>query len=96
MRASYILLNALFTALPIGSILVRRKTIAFRNLLYTAGILCILTAIFDNIMIACGIMVYDPAHISGLKIGLAPIEDFAYALTAGMWVALLWNRSSKE
>jgi hypothetical protein len=37
-------------------------------------------------------MKYDPTHICGLKIGLAPIEDFAYTLAAVLWVALLWKR----
>ena len=30
-------------------------------------------------MIAAGLFTYPPEHLSGLRIGLAPIEDFSYA-----------------
>ena len=39
-----------------------------------------LTAVFDNVMIAVGLVTYPAEHLSGLRIGLAPLEDFAYAL----------------
>ena len=40
----------------------------------------LLTAIFDNLMIAAGLFTYSEELISGVRIGLAPIEDFAYPL----------------
>lgn len=46
----------------------------------TAAALILLTAVFDNLMIAAGLVVYPPDKLSGMRIGLAPIEDFAYPL----------------
>lgn len=51
-----------------------------------AIVLVILTAVFDNLMIAADLFTY-PAHlISGIRVGLAPIEDFAYPLAAAFVV----------
>lgn len=52
----------------------------------TAGVLLFLTAIFDNVMIAVELFTYPDEHLSGVKIGLAPIEDFSYALCAAFLV----------
>lgn len=51
-----------------------------------AGILILLTAVFDNLMIAIGLFGYPDELISGVRIGLAPIEDFAYPLCAAFLV----------
>jgi lycopene cyclase domain-containing protein len=40
-----------------------------------------LTAVFDNVIIGVGLVAYDESLISGLKIGIAPIEDFAYTVS---------------
>ncbi|MFS0867136.1 lycopene cyclase domain-containing protein [Microbacterium sp. 179-B 1A2 NHS] len=53
---------------------------------YGALALCILTAVFDNLMIAAGLFTYPEHHISGIRIGLAPIEDFAYPVCAAFAV----------
>ncbi|MDO5635281.1 MAG: lycopene cyclase domain-containing protein [Micrococcus sp.] len=54
-------------------------------------LLTVLTAVFDSLIIGFGIVDYTEANISGLRIGLAPIEDFTYplagvALLTGLWV----------
>ena len=51
-----------------------------------AGVLLVLTAVFDNVMIAVGLFTYPEEHLSGLRIGLAPVEDFAYPLCAAFLV----------
>ncbi|GAA1959087.1 lycopene cyclase domain-containing protein [Microbacterium deminutum] len=51
-----------------------------------AGALIALTAIFDNLMIAAGLFSYPAGHVSGARIGLAPIEDFSYAVCAAFLV----------
>jgi len=53
--------------------------------------LLILTAIFDSIIIGLGIVGYTPEKILGLKAGLAPVEDFFYAILAIIMVPALWN-----
>lgn len=54
--------------------------------LVAAVVLFALTAVFDNAMIAVGLFGYPPEHLSGLRIGLAPLEDFAYPLCAAFGV----------
>lgn len=59
--------------------------------------LVVLTAVFDSLMIAAELFHYDPAHILGVTIGLAPLEDFAYPLACavllpGLWLVLARSR----
>jgi lycopene cyclase domain-containing protein len=71
----------------------RRRALRRRWLLpiiITAAALVILTAVFDNIMIALGFMVYSDAHVTGLSIGLAPLEDFSYPLAGLILLPALW------
>lgn len=56
-----------------------------------AGVMMVLTAVFDNAIIGFGLVDYDPALISGVRLGLAPIEDFAYTLAALLIVPALWH-----
>jgi len=41
-------------------------------------------------MIAIGLVGYDAAKISGAFVGIAPLEDFAYALAAAVLLPSLW------
>jgi small toxic polypeptide LdrA/B/C/D len=60
-------------------------------MLITAAVLVVLTALFDTVMIATGLFAYSDAHLSGPRIGLAPIEDFAYPIAGVLLLAGLWN-----
>lgn len=51
-----------------------------------------MTAVFDSLIIATGVVDYNPAKILGLKIGLAPIEDFAYSLVAAILIPAIWHK----
>lgn len=53
-------------------------------------VLLSVTAVFDNVMIGIGLVGYDPSKISGAFIGVAPIEDFAYALAAAILLPSVW------
>ncbi|SJN09990.1 Lycopene elongase [Leucobacter sp. 7(1)] len=56
-----------------------------------AGIaLLLLTAVFDTLMIRLGLFSYAPEHLIGFRIGLAPIEDFAYPLAIVIALPVLW------
>lgn len=57
----------------------------------TFGLLCLLTAIFDNVMIAAGLFEYSAEQISGWRIGAAPVEDFLYVLAAAALLPALWR-----
>ena len=67
-----------------------RRTRPAVAVLVTLGILLVFTAVFDNVMIGVGLVGYDPALISGVKIGIAPLEDFAYAVAAAILLPSLW------
>ncbi|MGN6220066.1 MAG: lycopene cyclase domain-containing protein [Microbacterium sp.] len=56
-----------------------------------AGILILLTVVFDNVMIAAGLFTYPDELISGIRIGLAPVEDFAYPLCAAFLVPAVFT-----
>ena len=50
----------------------------------------ILTAVFDNLMIASGLATYSSSATSGLVIGLIPVEDFAYPVAGAILIPSLW------
>jgi len=54
------------------------------------GVLLVMTAVFDNVMIGIGLVGYEPSLISGAFIGIAPLEDFAYAIAAAVLLPSLW------
>ncbi|GAA1962795.1 lycopene cyclase domain-containing protein [Microbacterium aquimaris] len=56
-----------------------------------AVVLCLLTAVFDNVMIGAGLFTYPDEHLSGLRLGLAPLEDFSYPLCAAFLVPAVWT-----
>lgn len=64
--------------------------------LLAATALVVLTAVFDNVMIAAGLVVYPPEQISGLRIGLAPIEDFAYPVCGAFLLPAVWTLLSRR
>lgn len=52
----------------------------------TAVVLVALTLVFDNLMIAAGLFTYPEDLISGIRVGLAPIEDLSYPIVAAFLV----------
>lgn len=62
----------------------------------TALVLVGLTLVFDNLMIAVDLFSYPPEHLSGLKLGLAPVEDFAYPLCAAFLVPAVHTLLSSD
>ena len=54
------------------------------------AVMLVLTAIFDNLMIYAGLFDYGSGTLSGVHIGLAPIEDFFYAACAVFLLPGLW------
>ena len=56
-----------------------------------AAVMMLLTAVFDNAIIGFGLVDYDELLISGVRIGVAPIEDFAYTLAAVLMIPALWH-----
>src|SRR5690606_18214826 len=94
-RMSYLILCAgfLLAAIVVAMIVRRRDTAPSLGATAVAAVIVLaLTAVFDNVMIAAGLFAYSDAHISGIRIGAAPIEDFAYPLAAVILLPALWSR----
>ncbi|WP_375390034.1 lycopene cyclase domain-containing protein [uncultured Amnibacterium sp.] len=53
-------------------------------------VLVALTAVFDNVIVGSGIVAYDPSRILGARVGVAPVEDFSYAIVAALALPALW------
>ena len=91
---TYWLLNLAFLAavvvVAVATLLARRAP-RWRFVGLTAIVLVVMTAVFDNVLVGVGIVAYDPARISGIRIGVAPIEDFAYAIAAVVLLPSLWS-----
>ncbi len=87
---TYALIVLPFAALTLAVVLVTARRPGFGRRMAASGIaagaLVLLTAVFDNLMIAAGLFSYPEQHLSGVRIGLAPVEDFSYAVCAAFLV----------
>lgn len=91
---TYWMLNAVFLGIVLGVAVVAgiaRRSPRWRGVGLATIVVLVLTALFDNVLVATGIVGYDPALISGAKIGVAPLEDFAYAIAAVVLLPSLWS-----
>jgi len=68
----------------------RRRREAVLGAGIATGVLLVMTAVFDNVMIGIGLVGYDAARISGVFVGIAPLEDFAYAVAALVLLPSVW------
>jgi lycopene cyclase domain-containing protein len=93
---TYALLNAFFltAAVAIAAFKLRGKDwlVVVKVLLPMLA----LTAVFDNLIILSGIVDYQNANISGVKLWLAPIEDFGYTVFVSLVAPALWIRRSAK
>lgn len=97
---TYMELNAVFLTIALvflvgGYVIGARRAetklgLIARALMWTAVIMVITTAVFDNVIIGVGLVSYDAATLAGIMIGLAPLEDFAYTIAAVMILPALW------
>jgi lycopene cyclase domain-containing protein len=91
---TYWSLNAIFLAVvavvAVGALLVRRAP-RWKAIGLAATPLLIMTAVFDNVLVGLGIVGYDPSRISGVTIGVAPLEDFAYSIAVVVLLPSLWT-----
>lgn len=91
---NYLTLNAVFLAvvavIGVFAVLRVKPRFPWAAVLLTLGVVLVMTAVFDNVMIAVGLVGYDRELISGIFIGIAPIEDFAYAIAAAVGLPSLW------
>jgi lycopene cyclase domain-containing protein len=50
----------------------------------TTTVLVVLTIVFDNVMIAADLFRYNEDLLTGWQVGLAPVEDLAWPVAAGL------------
>ena len=97
--ATYLLINVIFLVVVIALLRIvfriswRRPTKAW--LLTIAGLI-LLTAVFDSFIVGFGMVAYDPAMTLGINVGVAPIEDFFYAVLAAILIPTLWSILEKK
>lgn len=88
-------LLALAVLVPVAAaslvVLIRAGRAVLLPALVAVGVLLVATALFDSVIVGTGIVGYDPARILGLRIGTAPVEDFAYPIAAGLALPALWH-----
>lgn len=88
------LLVALVVTVPLSAasllVLARAGRSALLPALAALVVLVAATAVFDNVIVGTGIVAYDPRLILGVRVGVAPIEDFSYAVVASLGLPALW------
>ena len=91
---TYWALNAIFLAVVAAvaiAAVVSKRGPRWASVGLVLGVVLLMTAVFDNVMIGVGLVGYDEAKISGAFIGIAPLEDFAYAIAAVVLLPSLWT-----
>lgn len=73
-----------------------RKHLNLSALGWATALVLLMTLVFDNLIILAGIVGYDQALISGIKLGIAPIEDFSYTLVGLVLIPLTWELLGKR
>ena len=87
---TYLWMDIAFLALAAMIAQIGRGQVALRASVFAGLALLLMTAVFDNAIIGAGIVAYEADKILGLKLGLAPIEDFAYSIAAVLIVPAIW------
>jgi len=87
---TYWALNAIFLAVILIVAVLAARRLRWAAVGLTLAVLLVMTAVFDNVMISVGLVAYNESLISGAFIGVAPLEDFAYAIAAVIGLPSLW------
>ncbi|WES65067.1 lycopene cyclase domain-containing protein [Microbacter sp. GSS18] len=92
---TYPLIVVPFTLVTLAVTLATVRRPRFGRRMAASGVAAVvlvgLTAVFDNAMIAAGLFTYPAEHLSGLRIGLAPLEDFSYPVCAAFLVPAVFS-----
>lgn len=91
----YLLINTAFTAFAL--VVTRPQMLRLKAAPWLTSLLVVglMTLVFDNLIVGLQIVGYNPALITGLRLGYAPIEDFGYLVTGSFLVPCLWQRFGK-
>jgi len=91
MMATFLLLALALIALAmlLDYVVLRTRVIFTRHVLRTAGILVVTTLVFDNVLSALPVYVFNRAQTLGIYLPWAPIEDLFYIVGVTFLVAVL-------
>ena len=90
--ATYLILNLLFLGVILWVLRAAGTLHWNRTIIVVLVILLVLTALFDSLIVATGIVAYDTDKLLGLTIGTAPIEDFFYTILVAVMIPALWKK----
>ncbi|MDM7892067.1 lycopene cyclase domain-containing protein [Curtobacterium caseinilyticum] len=91
---------AALVAVAAGIVAARRRGVGERRVggrwvgivsaVVAGAVLLVMTGVFNNVIVGLGIVAYDPALVSGARIGLFPVEDLAYSIGAALLLPSSW------
>lgn len=95
---TYLLLGLAFTVptILVSSLVIARRGASFKPIILAILVLLVATTIGDNLIIQSGIVAYDSSKILGIRVGVAPIEDYAYSIAAVFVVSAVWAGLEKR
>jgi lycopene cyclase domain-containing protein len=68
----------------------RRERHFAASVAITAGILVLLTVVFDSLMVIADLFRYDESLLVGIRIWQAPVEDLAWPVAAALLLPSVW------
>lgn len=93
---NYLALNVVFMLIAFVILNVSVRKSPWKIIGWTLLTMVLVTLIFDNVIVALGIVDYDTDKISGLVLGLVPIEDFAYTIVSVLAVSSIWHLMTRK
>ena len=96
MNLSYLMLNLLFAWFAWAFLRRNMRALNLKPVLLSLAVMLVVSVIFDNVIVGLGIVEYDPVRILGWRLGVAPIEDFGYAIVGAFAIPALWERLGKR
>lgn len=89
---TYVLISAPFIVGAAGAWVWRRRKgrRQAKALALVLAVLCGLTVVFDNLMVAAGLYDYHPGNTAGLYLGRIPVEDLFYPAFAAFVATAFW------
>ncbi len=85
----YLILNLVVLGLTVALSAKYWRKLPSRSRWHTVLVLLVLTLGFDNMLVSMGTVDYIAGSV--LRIGLAPVEDFAYAIAAAIVMPVVWE-----
>ena len=93
---NYLALNVIFMLIAFVILIAIVRKSPWKLIGWTLLAMVLVTLVLDNVIVALGIVDYDTNKISGLVLGLVPIEDFAYTIVSVLAVSSIWHLMTRK